>query len=132
MSQKKMEKSSPQKLLSTSSEKSISTKHQKNRPLCGGYCQAPTVSLGKERLLLFGEKTMAKLTQTLQQLCLILVHGYINYLSPHMRKRCVFYPSCSVYASTALKEKTFFTACMLILNRLFRCHPWSKGGFDPI
>ena len=47
-------------------------------------------------------------------------------------RACRFYPSCSVYAQQALEQKNFFSATGFIVKRVFRCHPFSAGGYDPV
>ena len=61
-----------------------------------------------------------------------LVKMYQYFLSPHMGECCCFTPSCSAYAILALRQCRLPMAIYLIIWRLLRCHPWSKGGFDPI
>jgi putative membrane protein insertion efficiency factor len=46
--------------------------------------------------------------------------------------RCRYYPSCSTYAVGALREHGPLRGTVLATNRLFRCHPWSIGGIDPV
>ena len=46
--------------------------------------------------------------------------------------QCRFYPSCSAYALEASKELTLRDAIIRITWRILRCHPWSKGGFEPL
>ncbi len=46
--------------------------------------------------------------------------------------KCRFTPTCSDYALQCLcKYKPMF-ACWLIVKRLCRCHPFCKGGYDPV
>lgn len=45
---------------------------------------------------------------------------------------CKFHPTCSQYAQEALEKTTFPKAIFLIVFRVLRCNPFSKGGFDPI
>jgi putative membrane protein insertion efficiency factor len=51
----------------------------------------------------------------------INVHGY-----------CKFYPTCSNYAIMALNEYGAFKGSLLIIKRLFKCNPFTKGGYDPL
>ena len=46
--------------------------------------------------------------------------------------RCKFYPTCSVYAIQALKKYGFWKGLFLSLKRILKCHPFSKGGYDPL
>ena len=47
-------------------------------------------------------------------------------------KRCIYTPSCSVYAIEAYLRHGFVVGSWLTLARLLRCAPWGKGGFDPV
>jgi len=45
---------------------------------------------------------------------------------------CKFEPSCSRYAQEAIRELPLHIAVIKIIWRIFRCNPFSKGGFDPV
>ncbi len=65
-----------------------------------------------------------------------LVAGLIGWVSLFFRalgiRACRFHPTCSEYAKEALKEKFLFRALGLVVWRILRCHPFSKGGYDPV
>ncbi len=61
-----------------------------------------------------------------------LIYSYRLLLSPILRPSCRFYPSCSVYALEAFKKKGFLLGLWLTMRRLFKCHPWHAGGYDPV
>ncbi len=44
---------------------------------------------------------------------------------------CRFYPSCSEYAYQAVK-KYGWRGVFLAIKRVSRCHPFAKGGYDPL
>lgn len=48
------------------------------------------------------------------------------------RLKCRFYPSCSEYARRSLSQYGLIYGIMLSLKRIFRCGPWSQGGYDPV
>ncbi len=68
----------------------------------------------------------------LKKILVTLIIIYQKLLSPLLPRTCRFYPSCSVYALHALKEKNLGEALILILKRLLRCHPFNPGGYDPL
>jgi len=68
----------------------------------------------------------------MKKIVVALLRIYRNYISPLMLARCRFYPSCSSYAIEAIKEKGLFPGIYMTLRRLLRCHPFSKGGYDPV
>lgn len=45
---------------------------------------------------------------------------------------CRFEPSCSNYALGAFGRHGFLAGALLTVWRLLRCHPFCRGGFDPV
>ena len=45
---------------------------------------------------------------------------------------CRFYPTCSNYAIEAICKYGFFKGWWLAINRICRCHPFGKSGYDPV
>jgi putative membrane protein insertion efficiency factor len=45
---------------------------------------------------------------------------------------CRFSPSCSDYAHEAVQKLPFWLAFLKIIWRVLRCHPFSRGGYDPV
>jgi hypothetical protein len=45
---------------------------------------------------------------------------------------CRFTPTCSNYTYEAVDKYGVIKGLFLGLKRIIRCHPWSKGGFDPL
>lgn len=60
----------------------------------------------------------------------LLIRLYQLCLSNFIGNCCRFYPSCSNYAIEALEKKNIFKAFYLIIKRILKCHPFSKGGVD--
>ena len=46
--------------------------------------------------------------------------------------QCLYLPTCSEYAYVALHRFGLFKGSWLTLKRLARCHPFAKGGLDPV
>ncbi|HYF92927.1 MAG TPA: membrane protein insertion efficiency factor YidD [Symbiobacteriaceae bacterium] len=62
-----------------------------------------------------------------------LVRFYQRYLSPLKGgPTCRFYPSCSQYAYEALERHGAIKGTYLAMRRVFRCHPFHPGGYDPV
>jgi putative membrane protein insertion efficiency factor len=60
------------------------------------------------------------------------VRVYIVFLSPFFGGACKFYPSCSNYAHEAIAKHGARRGFVLAAQRLLRCRPFTKGGFDPV
>jgi len=45
---------------------------------------------------------------------------------------CRFTPTCSVYASEAVRQHGAAAGSWLAAKRLCRCHPWGEAGHDPV
>ncbi|MCX7767298.1 MAG: membrane protein insertion efficiency factor YidD [Candidatus Sumerlaeia bacterium] len=77
-------------------------------------------------------KSFKLIDKTLCNALVYLVRFYQLALSPLLPPSCRFIPTCSHYALEALTSRSFPLAVWLILRRLLRCHPFSRGGFDPL
>ena len=64
------------------------------------------------------------------QKILSLDHGPLKVFFPY--GYCCFYPTCSEYSKQAFKKYGLFKGFLKTINRIFRCHPWSQGGYDPL
>ncbi|MFC1711049.1 membrane protein insertion efficiency factor YidD [Patescibacteria group bacterium] len=45
---------------------------------------------------------------------------------------CRFNPVCSEYNYQAISKYGIIKGSLLGLRRIFKCHPWNKGGGDPL
>lgn len=63
---------------------------------------------------------------------LALLRGYKRWISPILPPSCRFHPTCSEYARDAVELHGIWRGSGLALARLARCHPFCRGGFDPV
>ena len=57
---------------------------------------------------------------------------YQRFISPGFPRRCKYEPTCSAYASQAIRQYGILRGLVLAGWRLLRCNPWSHGGHDPV
>lgn len=80
-------------------------------------------------------KERAAWTATLDRgvvaLLAVLVRIYQRFFSPLLGPTCRFRPTCSVYFLESLKSHGAVRGSLRGLRRICRCHPWSRGGWDP-
>lgn len=72
------------------------------------------------------------LNDILSFLAICIIRLYKLLISPLLPPSCRFTPTCSSYALQAYKKYNFLKASFLTIKRILRCHPFSKGGYDPV
>ena len=68
----------------------------------------------------------------LTNLVVSLINFYKYLISPLLGNNCRYLPTCSEYTKESVKKFGIISGVWLGLKRIIRCHPWGKGGYDPI
>jgi uncharacterized protein len=63
---------------------------------------------------------------------LALIKLYQWLISPLLGAKCRYTPTCSHYATEALKKYGPVKGMWLAIKRISRCHPWGGQGYDPV
>ena len=61
-----------------------------------------------------------------------LLRGYKWVLSPMLPPACRYVPTCSEYAAEAIERYGAVRGSALAIWRVLRCHPFVRGGYDPV
>ena len=63
---------------------------------------------------------------------ILILRGYQRFVSPFLPPACRYHPTCSQYAIEAIRGYGPLRGGWLAIKRLMRCHPWGRGGLDPL
>lgn len=61
-----------------------------------------------------------------------VLRGYKRWISPVFPPSCRYVPTCSEYAMEAVERYGPLRGAVLTAWRVLRCHPFAKGGLDPV
>lgn len=67
-----------------------------------------------------------------QRAVLLLLRAYKWAISPMLPPACKYVPTCSGYAMEAVERYGAVRGGFMAAWRLLRCHPFAKGGYDPV
>ena len=48
----------------------------------------------------------------------------------HSHSKCKYYPTCSNYAKESITKHGSLKGSYLMIKRILKCNPFSKGGID--
>jgi putative membrane protein insertion efficiency factor len=68
----------------------------------------------------------------MRHVLLALLRAYQYLLSPWIGGSCRYWPTCSEYSREAIETHGALRGTWLTLGRLGRCHPYGRGGVDPV
>lgn len=68
----------------------------------------------------------------IRKMVLFFVWLYQKTVSPYLGAHCRYFPTCSAYAYEAVQKHGAFKGSFFALKRILRCHPFHKGGYDPV
>jgi hypothetical protein len=72
------------------------------------------------------------MNRAMRKALVALLRGYKWALSPLLLPACRYVPTCSEYAMEAVDRYGIVRGGCLAIWRVLRCHPFVKGGFDPV
>ena len=67
-----------------------------------------------------------------RRIAIVPIVLYQRVISPAFPRRCKYEPTCSAYASQAIRQYGILRGLVLAGWRLLRCNPFSHGGYDHV
>lgn len=68
----------------------------------------------------------------MKRIAIFLIELYQKKISKYTKRNCRFYPTCSEYSKQAILKYGFLKGSFLSIKRIFKCHPFNPGGYDPL
>ncbi|MSQ00247.1 MAG: membrane protein insertion efficiency factor YidD [Methylotenera sp.] len=75
---------------------------------------------------------MTILSDFFKRIFIGIIKLYQIAISPMLGANCRFTPTCSAYAVEAIQIHGVMRGTWLFIKRVVRCHPYHRGGFDPV
>jgi uncharacterized protein len=68
----------------------------------------------------------------MKAVAIAVINAYRSLISPLFPPSCRFQPTCSQYTLEAVERFGVLRGGWLGLRRIGKCHPFHKGGYDPV
>ena len=68
----------------------------------------------------------------LKKMAISAINFYRKYLSALKLRSCRFYPTCSEYAACSIDKFGISKGIFRSIKRILKCHPFHRGGYDPV
>ena len=75
---------------------------------------------------------LRSLSKALSEILVLPIRIYQILLSPILPNACRYTPTCSHYATEALRKHGPIKGLFLAVKRILSCHPWGGHGHDPV
>ncbi len=80
----------------------------------------------------FGEEGLGLMARVGNVPFVVVIVVYRLTLSAFVGGQCRFEPTCSLYGLDAYRRYGPVRGTRLTLGRVCRCHPFHRGGYDPV
>jgi uncharacterized protein len=66
-----------------------------------------------------------------RKVALFPLYIYRRVISPALKPRCIYIPSCSEYFELSVMKYGVLKGSFKGFYRILRCNPFASGGYDP-
>ncbi|TDM00652.1 MAG: membrane protein insertion efficiency factor YidD [Flavobacteriaceae bacterium] len=75
---------------------------------------------------------MVQISQFFSAFLIYGIKFYKLFLSRWFGQNCIYHPTCSTYSIQAIEKYGPIKGFWLSVKRIVSCHPFNKGGSDPV
>jgi hypothetical protein len=75
---------------------------------------------------------LGRLVHLVRRVAVLPIVAYRRWISPWTPPTCRFRPTCSAYVEEAILSHGLVKGSLLGAWRILRCHPFSRGGAEPV
>lgn len=68
----------------------------------------------------------------MKEIALGFIRFYKAFVSPVLPPSCIYQPTCSMYTYEAIEKYGVRRGSWMGFLRILRCHPFARGGCDPV
>lgn len=68
----------------------------------------------------------------MKKIIIFLIEKYQIVSRKFLPKMCIYTPTCSEYTKQAIQKYGLLKGLYIGFKRICRCHPFHKGGNDPL
>lgn len=68
----------------------------------------------------------------MKKIIILMIRGYQKGISPMFPPSCRYHPTCSQYSIEAIRKHGALKGSIMGISRILRCHPFVRGGHDPV